>query len=42
MKPRLFRLLVLVCIAAAAFGSMLMISTGDPGDLRPAAAQVAK
>ena len=32
MKPRLFRLLVLVCIAAAALGSTLLISSGGPPD----------
>lgn len=28
MKSRLFRLLVIVCIAAASLGSMLLISAG--------------
>ncbi len=34
MKPRFFRLIVLACIAAAALGSTLLISTGGPGDSR--------
>lgn len=28
MKPRLFRLLVIACIAAASLGSTLLISSG--------------
>ena len=34
MKPRLFRLLVIACIAAASLGSTLLISSGgttEPG-----------
>ncbi len=34
MKPRLFRLLVLVCIAAAALGSTLLISYEGPSESR--------
>lgn len=29
MKPRLFRLLVIVCIAAVSLGSMLLISSSE-------------
>ena len=34
MKPRLIRLLVLVCIAAAALGSTLLITYGGPTESR--------
>jgi len=34
MKSRLFRLLVIVCIAAASLGSMLLISAGAASDTR--------
>jgi hypothetical protein len=34
MKPRLFRLLVIACIAAASLGSTLLISSGGPLELR--------
>ena len=32
MKPRLVRLLLLACIAAASFGSTLLISSGETND----------
>lgn len=36
MKPRLFRLLVIACIAAASLGSTLLISSGGAADSRAA------
>jgi len=36
MKPRLFRLLVIACIAAASLGSALLISAGGAPELRVA------
>jgi len=35
-KPRLFRLLVIACIAAASLGSTLLISSEDAADARAA------
>ncbi len=39
-RPRLFRLLVIACIAAVSLGSSLLISSEDAADSR--AAQVGK
>jgi len=37
MKPRLFRLLVIACIAAVSLGSALLISAGGATESRVAA-----